>query len=41
MLKIIREQLKPGVRIFVGVVAPIDPHIKTAQEVCDCVFEAA
>lgn len=41
VLKIIREHLKPGVRIFVGVVAPIDPRIETAEEVRDRVLEAA
>jgi 5-methyltetrahydropteroyltriglutamate--homocysteine methyltransferase len=32
---------KPGQRIFVGVVAPIDARIETAQEVRDRVLEAA
>jgi 5-methyltetrahydropteroyltriglutamate--homocysteine methyltransferase len=40
-LQIVREHMKPGQRIFVGVVAPIDPHVETAQEVCDRILEAA
>src|SRR6266704_3388978 len=34
-LKIIRKYLKPDQRIFVGVIAPIDPHIETPEEVRD------
>ncbi len=41
VLKIIRDQLKPGQRIFVGVVSPIDPRVETAEEVCDRILEAA
>lgn len=41
VLKIIREHLKPNQRIFAGVVAPIDPHIDTPEEVRDRVLEAA
>ncbi|MDX6557963.1 MAG: 5-methyltetrahydropteroyltriglutamate--homocysteine methyltransferase [Blastocatellia bacterium] len=41
VLKIIRDYLKPEHRIFVGVVAPIDPRIETPEEVCDRVLEAA
>jgi 5-methyltetrahydropteroyltriglutamate--homocysteine methyltransferase len=41
VLKIIRDQLKPEQRVFVGVVAPIDPRIETAEEVRDRVLEAA
>jgi 5-methyltetrahydropteroyltriglutamate--homocysteine methyltransferase len=40
-LKIIREQMKPDQRIFVGVVAPIDPRVETPEEVRDRVLEAA
>lgn len=40
-LKIIRDNLKPAQRVFVGVVAPIDPHIETPEEVRDRVMEAA
>jgi 5-methyltetrahydropteroyltriglutamate--homocysteine methyltransferase len=41
VLEVIRKHLKPGQRIFVGVVAPIDPHIETPEEVRDRVLEAA
>lgn len=41
VLKIIRKYLKPDQRIFVGVIAPIDPHIETPEEVCDRVIEAS
>lgn len=41
VLKIIRENMKPDQRIFVGVIATIDPHIETAEEVRDRVLEAA
>lgn len=40
-LKIIREYMKPNQRIFVGVVAPIDPRVETAEEVRDRILEAA
>ena len=41
VLRIIRDYMKPHHRIFVGVVAPIDPHIETPEEVRDRVLEAA
>jgi 5-methyltetrahydropteroyltriglutamate--homocysteine methyltransferase len=41
VLKIIRQHLKPGLRVFVGVVAPIDPRVETIEEVRDRVLEAA
>lgn len=41
VLRIIRKYLKPDQRVFVGVVAPIDPHVETAEEVRDRVLEAA
>src|SRR5687768_17555401 len=41
VLKIIRKFLKPEHRVFIGVVAPIDPHIETPEEVCDRILEAA
>lgn len=41
VLKIIRECMKPGQRIFVGVIAPIDPRIETPEEVRDRILEAA
>ena len=41
ILKIIREHLKPDQRIFIGVVAPIDPRVETPEEVRDRTLEAA
>ncbi|HLM67928.1 MAG TPA: hypothetical protein VK358_10385, partial [Longimicrobium sp.] len=41
VLRIIRQYLKPGQRVFVGVVAPIDPRVETPEEVRDRVLEAA
>ena len=41
VLKIIRQHMKPNQRIFIGVIAPINPHIETADEVCERVLEAA
>jgi 5-methyltetrahydropteroyltriglutamate--homocysteine methyltransferase len=41
VLQLIRAHLQPGQRIFVGVVAPIDPHVETPEEVRDRVLEAA
>ena len=41
VLGIIREYMKPHHRVFVGVVAPIDPRVETAEEVRDRVLEAA
>jgi 5-methyltetrahydropteroyltriglutamate--homocysteine methyltransferase len=41
VLKAIREYVRPDQKIFVGVVAPIDPHIETAAEIRDRVCEAA
>lgn len=41
VLKTIREYMKPNQRIFVGVVAPINPHIDTPEEVRDRILEAA
>jgi 5-methyltetrahydropteroyltriglutamate--homocysteine methyltransferase len=41
VLRMIRSHLEPQHRIFVGVVAPIDPHVETAQEVRDRVLLAA
>ena len=41
VLKIIREYLKPGHRIFVGVVSPIDPRIEHPKEIRDRILEAA
>ncbi len=41
VLEIIREYIKPGQLVFVGVVAPIDPHVETPEQVRDRVLEAA
>jgi len=41
VLKIIRRCLRPGQRVFVGVVAPIDPRVESPEEVRDRVLEAA
>jgi 5-methyltetrahydropteroyltriglutamate--homocysteine methyltransferase len=41
VLGILRDHLKPGQRIFVGVVSPIDPHVDTPAEIRDRVLEAA
>ncbi len=41
MLQIIKRCMKPEHRVFVGVVAPIDPRVETAEEVRDRVLEAA
>jgi 5-methyltetrahydropteroyltriglutamate--homocysteine methyltransferase len=41
VLGIIKRYMKPHQRIFVGVVAPIDPRIETPEEVRDRVLEAA
>ncbi len=41
VLKIIRKYLKPDQRIFVGVIAPSNPHIETSEEVRDRILEAS
>jgi 5-methyltetrahydropteroyltriglutamate--homocysteine methyltransferase len=41
VLRIIRQFMKPDQRIFVGVIAPIDPRIERAEEVRGRVLEAA
>src|SRR5207248_7119474 len=41
VLGIIRRHMKPDHRVFVGVVAPIDPRVETPEEVRDRVLEAA
>ena len=41
VLKIIRKYLKPDQRIFIGVVAPIDPRVETPEEIRDRILEAA
>jgi 5-methyltetrahydropteroyltriglutamate--homocysteine methyltransferase len=41
VLKIIREHLKKNQRVFIGVIAPINPEIETPEQVRDRVLEAA
>lgn len=41
VLRILRRHLRPGQRVFVGVVSPIDPRVETPEEVRDRVLEAA
>jgi 5-methyltetrahydropteroyltriglutamate--homocysteine methyltransferase len=41
VLQMIRQNLKPGQRVFVGVVAPIDPAVETPEVVQERVLEAA
>jgi 5-methyltetrahydropteroyltriglutamate--homocysteine methyltransferase len=41
VLKIIRKYLKPGQRIFIGVVSPIDPRVERPEEIRDRILEAA
>jgi len=41
VLRAVAEHARPGQRIFVGVIDPIDPRIETAKEVRDRVLEAA
>jgi 5-methyltetrahydropteroyltriglutamate--homocysteine methyltransferase len=41
VLEIIRDYMKPGQRIFVGVIDPLNPHVETPQKVCDRVLQAA
>jgi 5-methyltetrahydropteroyltriglutamate--homocysteine methyltransferase len=41
VLRMIRRYRKPHQRVFVGVIAPIDPHVETPEEVRDRILEAA
>jgi 5-methyltetrahydropteroyltriglutamate--homocysteine methyltransferase len=41
VLRIIEQHMKPQQQIFIGVIAPIDPRVETAEEVRDLVLEAA
>jgi 5-methyltetrahydropteroyltriglutamate--homocysteine methyltransferase len=41
VLEIVKRHLRPGRRIFVGVINPIDPRVETPEEVRDRVLEAA
>ena len=41
VLRIIRQYMKPEQRVFIGVIAPIDPRVETPEAVRDLVLEAA
>jgi 5-methyltetrahydropteroyltriglutamate--homocysteine methyltransferase len=41
VLKVIRDHMKPDQRVFVGVVAPIDPRVEAPEEVRDRTLLAA
>ncbi|WP_405019823.1 cobalamin-independent methionine synthase II family protein [Kitasatospora sp. NBC_00070] len=41
VLGIIAEQLRPGIRVFIGVTDPIDPVVETPEQVRDRVLAAA
>jgi 5-methyltetrahydropteroyltriglutamate--homocysteine methyltransferase len=41
VLEIVKEHLRPGQRVFVGVIDPIDPIIETPEQVRDRVLDAA
>lgn len=41
VLETIRRHMRPEQTVFVGVVAPIDPHVDTPEEVRDRILEAA
>ncbi|HYA28821.1 MAG TPA: cobalamin-independent methionine synthase II family protein [Acidobacteriota bacterium] len=41
VLRVIQEQLKPGVFVFFGVTDPINPTIETSEQVRDRILEAA
>ena len=41
VLRLIKDNLDPERRVFVGVIDHIDPKAETAEEVCDRVLEAA
>ena len=41
VLGMVRRHLKPGQRVFVGVVSPIDPQVDTPEQVRDRVLQAA
>ena len=41
VLGAVAEQLRPGIRVFVGVTDPIDPQVETVEQVRDRVMQAA
>jgi 5-methyltetrahydropteroyltriglutamate--homocysteine methyltransferase len=40
VLNVVRDNARPGPRIFVGVIDPIDPRVETPEEVRDRILEA-
>ena len=40
-LDIVARERRDGQTVYVGVTDPIDPHIETAEEVCERILEAA
>lgn len=41
ILRTIRAHIKPQQQVFIGVIAPIEPRVETAEEVRDRILEAA
>ena len=41
VLDLVRREVRPGRRVFVGVIDPIDPRVESAEEVRDRILEAA
>ena len=41
VLRVIADNIKPGQRIFVGVIDPLEPRVESAEEVRDRTLEAA
>ncbi len=41
VLKAIKESLKPGQRVFIGVTNVLDPRVETPEEIRDLILEAA
>ena len=41
VLAIIKELARPGQRVFVGVIDPIEPRVESKEDVADRVLEAA
>lgn len=41
VLHLIRELIKPGQKVFIGVTDPIDPRVETPEDICARLVEAA
>ncbi|MFH8612547.1 cobalamin-independent methionine synthase II family protein [Streptomyces sp. NPDC018029] len=41
VLDVVAAQLRPGIRVFIGVTDPIDPRVETPEEVCARILLAA